>query len=151
MPFQYIKGTYNGLFIHKKDIGLGLKKKKLSFLPFFVLPSQVNMNQQTHNMFNEMPIELREYLTRYLDQSEIIQDLRETIKTLLNRNEVLRRNNQRLTLQVIDQLNNIRNLEFILANGLNDPEDRAVARELNFDVLSDSDYSDAETVIDVDI
>lgn len=108
------------------------------------------MNKQTHNMFNELPIELREYLIAYLDQTQIIRDLREQIRNLLNRNELLRRNNQRLTLQAIQQLADIQNLEFILANNL-DEQTRGVQRALDFENLSDSEYSDAETVYDVDV
>ena len=108
--------------------------------------------------FNDLPTELQAYLANYLDQTKTIrrlqyeiEDLRQSMRTLLNRNEILRRNNTRLTLQVIEQLNTVRNLEFILANGLNDPEDREVARQLNFDVLSDSDYSDAETILEEEV
>ena len=107
------------------------------------------MNRLQRN-FNDIPVELRQYLTVYLDQSEIIRDLREQIRNLLARNETLRRNNQRLTLQAIQQLADIQNLEFILANGLEDDR-RDLARQLNFENLSDSEYSEAETVFDVDV
>jgi len=114
---------------------------KQKFLPFFNLPSKVNME----NNFDNLPTELREYLYRYLDQTEVIRDLRAQLRILLERYEILRRNNQRLTLQTIQQINDIRNLEFILANGLADEEDRNVARELNFDEVS----SDDETVYEL--
>jgi hypothetical protein len=87
----------------------------------------------------------------YLDQEKIIKELYEHIQYLQNKNERLHRNNQRLTLQAIQQLADIQNLEHILANNL-DAETRAVQRQLDFEDLSDTtDYSDAETVIDVDV
>lgn len=102
------------------------------------------------NKFNQLPIELREYLAQYLDQRALIAELREHIRVLLNRNETLRRANTRLTLQGIQQIHDIQQLEHILANNL-DEETRSVQRELDFADLSDSDseYSDASTVIDV--
>ena len=102
--------------------------------------------------FNDLPVELKEYLARYLDQSRLVAELRESIRFLLNRNEQLRRNNQRLTLQTIQQIADIQNLEHILANNL-DAETRAIQRRLDFENLSDSesDYSDASTVYDVDV
>lgn len=100
--------------------------------------------------FNDLPIELKEYLNRYLDQSVIIRDLQEQIRILVNRNEQLRRNNQRLTLVTLQQLADIQNLEHILANNLDD-ETREVQRRLDFENLSDSEYSDAETVYDIDV
>lgn len=105
------------------------------------------MNNQTHHHFNQMPYELRQYLYAYLDQSNLIRELREHIQVLLNKNEQLRRNNQRLTLQAIQQLADIQNLEHILANNL-DEETRAVQRELDFEDLTDSDtdYSSADEV-----
>ena len=80
----------------------------------------------------------------------LIAELREHIRVLLNRNETLRRANTRLTLQGIQQIHDIQQLEHILANNL-DEETRSVQRELDFADLSDSDseYSDASTVIDV--
>jgi protein subunit release factor B len=116
---------------------------KQNFLPFFNLPSKVNMDHR----FNELPVELREYLIQYLDQSAIIRDLRGQLRIMLEKYEVLRRNNQRLTLQVIQQINDIRNLEFILANGL-DTEGRDLARRLNFDTVSDSDDETVYTLSD---
>lgn len=94
-----------------------------------------------------MPIELRRYLVAYLDQTSIIRDLRSHIQDLLRRNEQLRRNNQRLTLQAIQQLADIQNLEHILANNL-DEETRAVQRQLDFADLTDSDteYSSADEI-----
>lgn len=102
------------------------------------------------NKFNQLPIELREYLAAYLDQRSLIEELREHIRILLNRNETLRRANTRLTLQAIQQIHDIQNLEHILANNL-DNETQNVQRELDFANLSDTDsnYSDASTVYDV--
>jgi uncharacterized membrane protein YccC len=102
------------------------------------------------NHFDQLPLDLRRVITVYLNQNNIIKDLQQQIRELLNRNEHLRRNNQRLTLQAIQQLADIQNLEHILANNL-DEETRSVQRALDFEDLSDSDYSDAETVIDVDV
>lgn len=94
--------------------------------------------------YNRLPIELRAYLARYLDQAKLVDELRADMRTLLNRIETLRRTNHRLTLSNIQLQHDVRNLEFILANGL-DEETRAVARELDFEELSDSDD---ETVYD---
>lgn len=101
--------------------------------------------------FNDLPVELREYLIQYLDQRSVIYDLRQQLRIMLEKYEMMRRNNQRLTLQVLQQMDDIRNLEFILANGL-DEETQQVARELDFANLSDSDdetvyeLSDSEDV-----
>ena len=116
---------------------------KQKFLPFLNLPSKTNMDHQ----FSELPIELREYLIQYLDQTSVIRDLRQQLRIMLEKYEVLRRNNQRLTLQVIQQINDIRNLEFILANGL-DEEGRDLARRLDFDTVSDSDDETVYTLSD---
>lgn len=95
--------------------------------------------------FNDLPVELREYLIQYLDQRSVIYDLRQQLRIMLEKYEMMRRNNQRLTLQVLQQMDDIRNLEFILANGL-DEETQQVARELDFANLSDSDD---ETVYEI--
>lgn len=117
---------------------------KQNFLPFFILPNMSNVD------YNQLPTDIQRIVVMYLNQEHVIKDLREQIQHLLNRNELLRRNNQRLTLQAIQQLADIQQLEHILANNL-DEETRGVQRELDFDNLSDSDYSEAETVYDVDI
>jgi hypothetical protein len=100
--------------------------------------------------YNNLPTDLQRIVVLYLNQEAIIKDLREQLHIVLNRNEQLRRNNQRLTLQALQQIADIQNLEHILANQL-DEETRGVQRELDFADLSDSDYSDAETIIDVDV
>lgn len=102
------------------------------------------------NKFNQLPIELREYLAQYLDQCKEIKELQEHVRYLLNKNAQLRRANTRLTLQAIQQIHDIQQLEHILANNL-DEETRGVQRELDFETLSDteSNYSDVSTVYDV--
>ena len=95
--------------------------------------------------FDNLPIELKTYLMQYLDQNVIIRRLNSVITDFETRIRQLEGTNRRLTLINLQQLADIRNLEFILANGL-DEEGRILARQLDFDNLSDS--SDEETVWD---
>lgn len=94
--------------------------------------------------FNQLPTELKHYISLYLDQEKTISEMAETIKFFKNKVEQLRRTNQRLTLQSIQQINDIQHLEHILANNL------PVERRLDFEPveLSDSDYDSDETIYD---
>lgn len=94
--------------------------------------------------FNNLPTELKFIIHSYLDQEKAIQEMSETIKFLQNKIERLRTVNQRLTLQSIQQINDIQHLEHILANDL------PVNRRLDFEqvIVSDSDYDSDETIWD---
>jgi hypothetical protein len=96
--------------------------------------------------FNDLPTELKSIVYTYLNQEKVINEMSETIKFLQNKIQHLRSVNTRLTLQTIQQLSDIQNLEFIMANG----EDiLPVNRRLNFEYISeDSEWDSDETIIE---
>lgn len=97
--------------------------------------------------FDELPTELKDIIASYLNQQTKIDEMQRTIEFLENKIAQLRRANNRLTLHNIQQLSDIHNLEYILAN------DAPVARRIQFEEIelsdSDSEYDSDVTIMEV--